>query len=304
RTAAVLASLPDLPSIDYCSGLFPPEGDPTAPDYFFAVTLHQYGFWYDDGNKYTRPMYAVLEGEERKGSDFLFGAFARAARREPDFLLPRVQSRITDGRLAELLADDSGICPLPLLSTHGRLARGYGADIVARGLRPGALLAAANSSPDPLKTFLDLAGSLTGYREDPFRKKILLLALILSNRPERFLSAADSRHWSPIVDYHNLRCALRLGLVEVRDRDLSAKLAARTFVSGEEEFLLRKLVWEAVREMIAVSGRSVGQVDALLFRARRSCPEMTEPDCPSCIFGGVCRRRTELFQPVYRTTFY
>jgi len=206
--------------------------------------------------------------------------------------------------LAELLADDSGICPLPLMATHGRLARGYGADMSSRGLNPSAVLRAANSSSEPLKTFLDLAGSLTGYREDPFRKKILLLALILSNRPERFLRAADSRYWSPIVDYHNLRCALRLGLVEVRDRTLSAQLVARAFVSGEEEFMIRRLVREAVKELIAVSGRSVGQVDALLFSARRSCPETTEPDCPKCLFGEVCLRRTDLFQPVYRTTFY
>jgi len=31
---------------------------------------------------------------------------------------------------------------------------------------------------------------------------------------------------------------------------------------------------------------------------------MSEPECPSCEVEAVCRRKKELFQPVFRTTFY
>ncbi len=304
NSAELLAAAPRLPTLDYTGDVFPAAGDPRARDYFFAVTLHQYGFWLDDGKKYLAPMYAVLEGRKLKGSDFLFRAFSLAGQREPEFFGAGFLAEVSDAKLEELLADDSGTCPLPVLASHGELARAYGRALLERGLSPASILAGSRSSGRSLKTFLDLVCSLPGYREDPLRKKALLLALILSGRPEGFLAVSDPEHWAPVVDYHNLRCALRLGLVEVSDADLRARLAAREFVSAGEEAELRELVFRALQELIRISGRSAAQVDALFFNARRSCPEMSAPDCASCLFGAVCPRGTELFQPVFRTTCY
>lgn len=304
QAAELLAAQAELPTLDYTGMVFPSEGDPRAPDYFFAVTLHQYGFWLDDGKKYLEPMYAVLEGRKLKGSDYLFRAFLRAGDREPEFFQGGFLAEVSDAKLGELLSDDSGTCPLPDPASHGDLARAYGRALLKRRLSPASILAGSRSSGRPLKTFLNLVCSLPGYREDPLRKKALLLALILSGRPEKFLAVSDPGHWAPVVDYHNLRCALRLGLVEVSDADLHARLAAREFVSAGEEAELRELVFRALRELIRISGRNAAQVDALFFNARRSCPEMTPPDCGACVFASVCPRRTELFQPVFRTTCY
>ena len=38
--------------------------------------------------------------------------------------------------------------------------------------------------------------------------------------------------------------------------------------------------------------------------ARKRCPEMTIPKCEKCSVEIVCAKKKELFQPVYRTTFY
>ena len=45
-------------------------------------------------------------------------------------------------------------------------------------------------------------------------------------------------------------------------------------------------------------------VDEKMWRAREYCPEMEKPDCSKCEFGNVCKKRKDLFQPVWRTNNY
>lgn len=304
RTGDLLRGMKDLSSFNYAGGNFPEEGEAGILDYFFAVVLQQYGFWYDDGKGYAGPMYAEAGGILLKGSDFLFKVFLEAVRRNPDFSSARFLARITRERFEQELAADSGQCPLPQLASHLELARDYGRELLGVEGGPAGMVERANCSRRPLQVFLEEVTRLPGYREDPLRKKALLLALILSRRPEGFLVVRDPENWAPVIDYHNLRVSLRLGLIEVVDRELLRRLEARKFVDVEEEEEIRRLTFAAVDELIRSSGRTVAQVDALLFGARRSCPETAAPDCPNCIFSPICPRRISLFQPVCRTTFY
>jgi hypothetical protein len=168
-----------------------------------------------------------------------------------------------------------------------------------------------------------------GYKEDPLRKKSMLLALILEQRPEKFLRTVlhpstaplrGSAHamsqpqagWRagrdagepPVIDYHLMRSCLRTRLVDVIDDDLRRKLIGREELAGTEEWAVRFAAYQAIQRVQSLSGRSMGAVDWFFFNARRRCPEMTEPDCINCAIDAVCAHRKELFQPVIRTTFY
>ncbi len=302
--AGLLKGIPDLPSLDYAGGLFPPPGAARAPDYFFGIVLHQFGFWKDDGRRYLEPMFARIGGETRKGSDFVWKAAARALEREPAFFDPAFQAVITPRTFAAAFSDDTGTCPLPMFDAHVFLARGYGRDLLAQGLSPRGVVETANAERRPLAALLKILSGIAGYREDPLRKKALLLALTLERRPEKFLKVKDPESWAPVVDYHNIRTALRTGMVEAGDESLRNKLLRREFVTEEEEKAVRQATFDAIARLIESSGAGVAKIDALFFGARKTCPEMKEPDCPRCLLVPACAKRTDLFQPVFRTTYY
>ena len=137
------------------------------------------------------------------------------------------------------------------------------------------------------------------------RKKSLLLAMGLNDRPETFLPLRDDELIAPIMDYHNMRSCLQLGLIDVVDGELEAKLTNRQIVSPAEEWAVRYPAYLAYERLVTLSGRSLSAVNGFIFEnARKRCPEMTEPECESCELDPVCAHRKEFFQPVLRTTFY
>ena len=168
-----------------------------------------------------------------------------------------------------------------------------------------AALDRALTSTQPLQTFLVTLDQVGGYKEDPLRKKSLLLAMILNDRPETFLPLRDDEQIAPIIDYHFMRSCLRIGLIDVLDGELETKLTNRQIVSPVEEWAVRYPAYLAHEGVVMLSGKSLGAVNSFLFtNARKRCPEMTEPQCRLCPLDSVCAHRKELFQPVLRTSFY
>jgi hypothetical protein len=163
----------------------------------------------------------------------------------------------------------------------------------------------ALASAEPLETFLLILDHVGGYKEDPIRKKSLLLALALNDRPETFLPLRDDEQIAPIMDYHLMRSCLRMGLIDVLEGGLETKLTSRQVVSPAEEWAARYPAYLAYEQLVTLSGRSPSIVNGLIFQnARKTCPEMTEPECDSCQLDLVCAHRKEFFQPVLRTSFY
>jgi hypothetical protein len=107
-----------------------------------------------------------------------------------------------------------------------------------------------------------------------------------------------------VIDYHLMRSCLRTGLIEVIDDDLRERISGREELSAGDEWAVRFAAYQAIQHVQQQSGRNMGAVDWFFFNARRRCPEMTAPECAHCAIDAVCAHRTELFQPVIRTTFY
>jgi hypothetical protein len=193
---------------------------------------------------------------------------------------------------------------MPAFDLHLAQARAYGRDMLALDLTPPGMLAQAAESPTPLRAFLSQLDHVGGYKEDPLRKKSTLLALILNQRPEAFLPFGAEEQPAPVIDYHLMRSCLRVGLIDVPDERLAQRLSERKLVEPAGESAVRQAAYQAIDQIVALSGKSMGAVDWFFFNARRRCPEMTEPECNLCALDPLCAHRKELFQPVLRTTFY
>jgi hypothetical protein len=224
--------------------------------------------------------------------------------RDSEFFRPGRQAAITGDELSAVLRADDGSNPMPAFDLHLHLAQTYGRDMQAWGRTPHSIVECANASAQPRQTFLSLLDHVGGYKEDPLRKKAMLLALILEQRPEKFLHPVPGEIEPPVIDYHLMRSCLRTGLVDVIDDDLRRKIIGREELSALDEWAVRFAAYQAIQQVQSLAGRSMGAVDWFFFNARRRCPEMTGPDCAHCAIDAVCAHRKELFQPVIRTTFY
>jgi ribokinase len=303
KVASLIATSDEAVAFDFAGPDLPTIGHPAAPDYFFATSLQQFGFWTHADGRYQRPLLATVDGEERKGAFYLFRAYLRWLRDAPEMLTPAAQATLSTSDLLDVLRDDNGDDPMPAIDMHAAAARSYGSDMLALGLTPSAMLEIANASAMPAATLVRQLDYVGGYKEDPLRKKSALLAIMLRQRPETFL-ADRGDDAPPIVDYHVMRSCLRIGLLDVTDDELRSKLKARALLSANDEWAVRSAAYHAVEQLLEKSGKSLGAVDWFLFQARQRCPEMSDPDCASCAVDAVCAHRKSLFQPVIRTSFY
>lgn len=304
QIAQLVANLPEVQPFDYTDDNFLTVGHSATLDFLFAATLQQFSFWEERDGRYHRPLIAPIAGEMRKGSDYLWQAYLRKLNDDPAWYSPDRQAQLTQAEMLSVFRADDGTNPMPALDLHLAQARAYGQDMIALGLTPTTLVAAANNSPTPLYTFLERLDHIGGYKEDPLRKKSVLLATILTERPEKFLRPAPEEITPPIIDYHNQRACLRIGLINVVDPTLYQALAERRVISPLDEQAVRQAAYDAMHLVATLSGKSIAAVDWYFFNARRYCPEMTEPECYRCQMDPVCAHRKELFQPVLRTTFY
>lgn len=304
RVAGEVATLPEATPFPFVSPVLPPVGHPKALDYFFAATAQQFSFWTIRDGRYHRPVLAQIGGTQRKGSDYFWDAFRRQVEVDPGFCSPERLANLSREELMAVLRADDGHDPMTAVDLHLEKAHQYGRDMLALQLTPQSILQEAQAADQPLQTLLAILDQITGYKEDPLRKKSSLLALILDQRPERFLPLGKDEQVAPVIDYHVMRTCLRVGLIDVLDEALAAKLVARQIVAPDEEWAVRFAAYRAMERLVDLSGVSLGAVDALFFNARRYCPEMSEPECRACQLDPVCAHRKNLFQPVLRTTFY
>lgn len=304
RIAQLVTNLPEVQPFDYTDANFLTVGHPATLEFLFAATLQQFSFWEEQAGRYDRPLIAPIAGAMRKGSDYLWQSYLRKLDDDPEWYSPARQAKLTQEEMLAVFRADDGTDPMPALDLHLAQARSYGQDMAALGLIPVDLVEESNNSSTPLYTFLERLDHIGGYKEDPLRKKSALLATILAERPEKFLHPASGETTPPIIDYHNQRACLRIGLIDVIDPALQQALAERRVIPSADEQAVRQAAYDAMHLVSTLSGKSIAAVDWYFFNARRYCPEMTEPECYRCQMDPACAHRKELFQPVLRTTFY
>lgn len=301
----VVKSLSAASPFNFTGKDFPPEGDAHALEYFFVTILQQFSFWDTRSGRYDHPLVDKIDGDVLKGSAYLFRAYTRKLLKDPEFFTTARQSSSSLNEMQDLFRADHGGNPMPATELHLQMAQAYGLDMLALRKTPQSILACARQSETPLKTFIQELDKIGGYKEDPLRKKSNLLALVLNQRPEKFLDFAEGEAVPPVIDYHTMRGCLRMGLVDILDEALRVKIENREIISEAEEWAIRYASYLAVEDVVKLSGKSLGAVDWFFFAySRQRCPEMSEPVCSECAVDPVCAHRKRLFQPVLRTTFY
>lgn len=303
-------TLPDGKKLVF-DDMYPPQNAPQVIEFFFFAMIHQYGFWHDEDERYKAPLYGSWKGKDGvKGSDLLWKMLMGAWQRNRDCFLPANLAYISDQAFDAIFSDDNG--PVPLLCTDERrnLTREYGRWFSTprmAGRTPTELVAYANTHPDPVFVLRAILthddDGIPGYREDPFGKKAELLLMALANRPEKLLATSAETTWFPVIDYHVMRLALRMALCEL-PAQWRKENTERKFVTEEREAAIRDAVNRSVKIVIDRSGRSMAEIDNLMWSARRYCPETETPQCAKCPLRDVCAQKVELFQPVIRTTYY
>jgi hypothetical protein len=284
------------------SDMYPDLYNPQAVNFFFFGVLHDFGFWYGDEKGYLEPLYGTFNGEKRKGADSLWRMCRLALANHKGFD-PKHLANITVKELAEIFSDDNGPVPWPNFETRFKMTRAFGKWFIQNRTTSLDIVRRANEEEQPLREFLFWMRMIPGYDEDFLQKRNLLLAMVLANRPEKFLKIRDPQNWRPIVDYHLMRTSLRLGLVELDEKDRE-KNEKREWISAETERLIRLPVYDAVGDVIKKSDKPMSFIDEKMWMARKYCPETEPPDCSKCIFDSVCKKRVAFFQPVFRTTAY
>jgi hypothetical protein len=303
--ARVIRTIPEAEPVNFVSNYYPPVGHPSAVDFFFVQTLQQFSFWEAEGGRYSQPLIGTIDGHHCKGSTYLSYAYLRPLHTDPEFYSQERQATTDIEETLGLFRADDGTDLMPAVDLHLGMAQAYGRDMSVLGLTPQSILDQSNRSTKPLRTFLSFLDHIGGYKEDPFRKKSNLLALILMERPEKFLRIAPDEAIQPVIDYHVMRFCLRTGLVEIVDDQLGEKITKRALVSAEDEWAIRYACYRTLQKLIQVSGLSMGAIDHIAFNYNRThCPEMTEPICEVCALDPACAHLKHLFQPVIRTTFY
>jgi hypothetical protein len=303
RVAALIAQLESVQPFDFVGDDFPSYGDPHALDFFFASTLQQFCFWLDDGTRYTEPFVAARRGRPLKGSDYLWAVYRDWLASDAEGLAPAGQACLARDAFARRCTSDDGT-QIPMFDERLDSAQSYGRVMLELGWTPAEIVARANASDKPVRTFLSQLDHVPGYLEDPLRKKSALLTVILQQRPEQFLRADSRETVPPIIDYHLQRSCLRMGLIESNDSALRQALIDRELLQPDDEWAIRNASYAAIERLQRASGRTMGAVDRFFFGARRRCPEMSPPECALCAADPVCAHRKDLFQPVRRTTFY
>jgi hypothetical protein len=160
---------------------------------------------------------------------------------------------------------------------------------------------------------------------DPLQKKSTFLIKLLMEAG--LLKINDPDNFIPIMDYHMQRVLMRLGCIEIIDKELHEKLLNRETLPSDE--VVRNRCIEAFRLIAEISGHPVTKMNDFFWSLGRSCCNQTTlcqnkvcekipctftqiieiNDHSHCIFEPVCKgfRQSDyrnLWQPVIETHYY
>jgi hypothetical protein len=160
---------------------------------------------------------------------------------------------------------------------------------------------------------------------DPLRKKSSLFVKLLQDAG--LFKAKDAGSLVPIIDYHKQRVLLRMGCVEVVDKELKRKLLGKERIDSDDD--VRAASIDAARLISRLAGTSLTDATYVLWALGRSCcrgvplcragkcelepctlMEVVElPSHKRCVFEKACKGATDdsyasYWEPVVDTHYY
>ncbi len=175
------------------------------------------------------------------------------------------------------------------------------------------------------KGLYDLLAKMKAYSEDPVKKKASGFIKFLFDA--NILKVKDWKHYFPMMDYHMQRVLLRMGCVEIHDKEIRRKLVNKESMNSDRE--IRNACVEATKLISNLSGVHITKMNDIFYPLGRSiCTNTTLcrdhvvdkarmnfdqvidlPNYSCCPFESVCKassnnRYLSYWQPIVQTSNY
>jgi hypothetical protein len=275
----------------------------------------------------TRTFQGIIGGRRIRGWDYLVEASLRRAK---DCTAKRMLSYTADD-LRSMLSDDLDPAHSPIDRVEERVDQLHDCARRLLDIYQGEAMGIFQRAEGRLSDaggLLDLLAQFKAYA-DPMRKKSVLLVGMLHEIDVWPLR--DPHNLKVAMDYHAMRVALRSGIVELTDAELSDDLCTQRPVSAERNQAVRAAVSAACDILVAESGLTVFALDKLIWHLGRSCcfyehdpicgpglaatcftrdtctfVQATTYRCPNaCVLDGVCRgSRDQAHRALWETNIY
>ncbi len=222
----------------------------------------------------------IINGKLLHGSDLLYALARKKQEADPVFFTAEKMQHISRKAVAEWLSTGEASVYDPdaravLLRDCGKKIVKHHSGNVLKLIRAGeGYLIRANG-----KGLLQLLSKFKAY-EDPLSKKSFLLIKFLERR--KLLKLKDPGNLHIPVDSVLARIALRAGIIEVKDRELEAKLKKALPANEREDREIRSAAQKAYDLISRKSGLNVTVLDDLLWTMGRACCTREKLVCGNC----------------------
>ncbi len=174
------------------------------------------------------------------------------------------------------------------------------------------------------KGIYDILTQFQGFN-DPLKKKITFFLKLATDAGVFNLS--DTENIIPIMDYHMQRVLMRMGCVEINDKQFHSDLISKKPVDSDK--VIREACIKAIKIIADIAGHNILKMNDFFWPLGRSCcnenPLCVSKSCEknpctfftvvdlkshkNCIFEPVCKASKDehyrkLWQPVVETNYY
>jgi hypothetical protein len=277
------------------------DGTPEERSQFFAIgSAINFRFWELDGDRLT-PAKGIIEGQEFRGSMYMWRSLRRAQGRLP-ILEAEFLASLQDWQFDAIFTDDRGVNPLSV----ARLDRMMNLRELGQSLRRdwhGSFYELARATDESVVEFARLLARIRPF-DDPLYKLTMVNAILHSG------SGVYRFHDDPLpgIDYQLLKQLLRQGVLAPSGH-IVHKLTQGQLLAADEAYELRRVALVAFVELCRMTGLSGAILDNKYWWNRLNCrdvaPVCINPETASrCPFLDVCSQSIQFGLPLEITRYY
>lgn len=270
----------------------------------------------------TETLEGVVEGQRKRGWDYLMAKFVELSRRDSNSLDPCNIQNISESDLSSILSDSGNPSDSTLSRSSERVRFLHDMTqklIVAYTGNPlniyGSGILGGNSG------IYDKMRSFEAFGSDPIMKKSTLFFMLMS-KSGLWTPFRDPQELKPMPDYHKERLFLRTGCIKVKDGEVDSKLLKREKQDIKIDNFLRVATADAYRQILRYSNKDFFELEVLLWSFARSfcyhTPVCISPvkdqgnfkdyavieEITNCPFATTCERKHAYWQPIVDTNFH
>jgi len=269
----------------------------------------------------TETLEGILNGQPRRGWDYLMGKFIQKGTTNPSAITPRSIINIKTEDLQSIVSD-VGVATQSTLSRVGErvnFLRDIG-EILVNDCKSNPLRLYGNGVLSGKDGLYSRMAQFSAFGGDPIMKKATVYFMLM-NKTGLWDSFKDAQELRPMPDYHKMRLFLRTGCVETENEDIDKNLKNKIHQDVSIDNELRKSTAEAYHIILEHSDKDFFELEVLLWSFARSlcyhsslCISETGTgnfleyvnagNITTCPLEGVCKKELDYWHPIVDTHFH